>query len=548
MFRLATPQNTRRARPQVGHITPVTLPSKGMNARDTFQAMGPQYAISLINVVVESYGVRTRRGYSDWAIQFAGAPVPVWTVMSYHPPSDELPSAPTPAGRLFASKDGMLYDVTEGGLGPWLPEAGVTGGSDFWTGINFNNVGGSFLVVTNDAGGYAYYDGTSWTTPVMGAGVGQIGNVDPLTFAFVVEFKKRLWFVERNSTRAWYLPVSQITGDATMFDFGEQFRRGGYLVALANWTIDGGAGVDDYLVAVSSQGDVVLYQGSDPDNASTFGLRGVWDVGALPAGRRSVSNTGGDVLILSQFGVTPLSALLSSPTVGAIDERRLSYQIGPLIARLMRDYSSHPGWSVCFLPTEELVVITIPFQALDYGGSMFALKVPMGAWQVFRDAPYVSFCTVDATIFAGTHTTSKVVRAFDGEFDAVSLAGTGGRPIQCQVTPAYQHMGMPGQQKVWKLVRPTFVTSKPPTLTLQIMTDYGPPRPVLVPTLPLFDDSYWDNSFWNTGHWSGTYAPIAEWFGCRGVGYVGTVQMEYTTGGGTLLTSIDYWTEEGGVM
>src|SRR5262245_13134596 len=307
MFRLATDQNTPRARGQVGAITSLAIPAKGVNARDSLALMGPENAISLVNVLSEAYGLRTRKGYTEWATNLPplspSGVVPVSTMMHYYPATAvvtpltraikarstplhlmqaEGRSAPVPpVGKLFAARGGSLYNVTATGVGPWTAETGISGASDFWTWLNFQNVAGSFLVVTNDAGKYAYYNGTAWTVPVMGTGAGQIDGVDPAKFCFVIEHKKRLWFIEKQTTKAWYLPVGQITGLAKPFNFGEQFRHGGHLVALACWTVDGGVGVDDYLVAVGSQGDVALYKGTDPDSASAWAIQGVWHIGAL---------------------------------------------------------------------------------------------------------------------------------------------------------------------------------------------------------------------------------------------------------------------------
>src|SRR5262245_37990728 len=152
MFANPNQQPVRRARPQVGHISPLGIPAKGMNARDMFAVMGPEYAISLVNVICEPYGLRTRKGYTEWATNLPGN-LPVSTVMSYYPATaspalalsapefsnlrkmmvEPRAAAVPPAGKLFAATNGRIYDVTAGGAGVWLPEAGVAGASDFWT-------------------------------------------------------------------------------------------------------------------------------------------------------------------------------------------------------------------------------------------------------------------------------------------------------------------------------------------------------------------------------------------------------------------------------
>jgi len=560
----------RRARQQVGNLTPLAIPSKGVNARDALAVMGPEFAIQLDNVIVEPYGLKTRKGYTEWATNLPGGNA-VSTVMSYYPSTatpalqvklpflrsdyarffvePALADPPPPAGKLFAATAGSIFDVTPGGVGPWAPQVGVGGGSDFWSWTNFQNIAGSFLTICNNLGGYAYYNGAAWSTPVQGVGVGQIGGVNPANFCYVTEHNKRLWFIEKGTTTAWYLPVGQITGAATSFTFGEQFKHGGALQELVSWTMDGGInGLNDYLVAISSQGDVVVYQGVDPNDPNDWRLVGVWYVGALAVGRRSVVNTGADVQILSHYGVTPLSLLLSAKELGTLELKRTSYLVSPLIARLMRDYSSLPGWGITVIPKEELMVVKVPTGVVEFGGQFLVLKVLTGAWSVLRDLPYADFVTIDSACFAGTRD-GRVVRAFNGALDNVRIASTIlGDPIQCRVTPAFQAMGTPGQQKVFKLVRPTFITTMTPSLTMQILTDYGLPRPATTPTLPTIEHSLWDQAKWNLNKWSGVKAPIKEWLGCHGVGFAGTVQLDYRCGGDTLLASIDFWTEQGGVL
>ena len=107
------------------------------------------------------------------------------------------------------------------------------------------------------------------------------------------------------------MPPDQITGEATLFDFGALWVRGGYLNQIITWTIDDGNGADDHLAAISSEGEVAIYQGIDPSDAEKWALQGVYYAGA-PVGRRSACRYGGDIAILTQFGLVILSNLLKS--------------------------------------------------------------------------------------------------------------------------------------------------------------------------------------------------------------------------------------------
>ena len=61
-------------------------------------------------------------------------------------------------------------------------------------------------------------------------------------------------------------------------DFGPLFYKGGYLVAVTDWTIDGGNGPQDYVAFISLRGQVALYAGTDPTNSSAWSLVGVFNL------------------------------------------------------------------------------------------------------------------------------------------------------------------------------------------------------------------------------------------------------------------------------
>src|SRR5690606_31868092 len=119
---------------------------------------------------------------------------------------------------------------------------------------------------------------------------------------------------ERNSMDLWYLPVSSIAGAAEAIPMGQIFRRGGHIVTVQTWTVDAGEGADDMLVILSSNGEVAVYQGYDPTDASAWKLVGVFYLGR-PVGQRPCIKFGGDLLIICEDGVFPLSTALMSADV-----------------------------------------------------------------------------------------------------------------------------------------------------------------------------------------------------------------------------------------
>jgi hypothetical protein len=561
-----------RAKPQVGKLVPMGIPHKGMNARAPFAVMEKDYAISAVNVFVETFGLRSRKGYTEWANTIPGGATPVATLLSYYPATTDAPIPPTtlvppmvsfgdwpffavpnsspPAGKLFAAKNGHLYDITAGGVGPWTAQASVTGLTDYWTWLNFQNIAGTFLVACNDGGGYSYYDGAAWHTPTLGTGIGQISGCDPAKFCFVMLYKRKLWFIEKNSTRAWYLPVDQITGTVVDFDFGSQLPHGGHLAAMETWSMDSGAGMEDQLVAVASQGDVAVYKGVDPADPTDFGKVGTFYVGPLPVGRRQLKASGGDVLILSQFGLSVVSKIILQTNDAAQQQQHQSYLVDPFISRLMISYAGSQGWQVNSVPREEIITIGIPRALGTVGGDYLAMKTPTAAWSRLLNTNYAYVVTVGSQVFAGTFD-GRVVKAYNGPLDNVTIAEPDkGLPIQCQVIPAYSDLGAPGLQKKLMLLRPTFLATTKPSLGIKVLTDYGPAAFSEVPTLPAGNPvSKWDDGFlWDIAKWRGTTIPIHAFFGISGLGFAFTPQLDYTCGGDTLLTAIDVWAEAGGVL
>jgi len=555
MFRFHAPERVPRAKAPTSKLASLPIPYKGLNARSPFSVMPPEYGVALNNVLVETFGLRTRRGWREWATNIPGGTVPVGTVMHYYPagavpaPSTTypVPTLPTVVGQLFAAKDSAVYDVTAGGGGPWVAEAGIAGVTDLWTTVNLQNIAGSFLLAVNDGGGYAYYNGSTWTTPISGTAPGDIDGVNPSDFCNICTYKKRVWFVEKGTTRAWYLGVDQITGVATSFDFGSQFDHGGELVALVNWTIDSGKGMDDQLVAVSSQGDVVIYTGIDPDTASTFNIVGTYYVGPLPAGYRQCVSMGGDVLILSQYGLQQVSKLIQATSLSAQVLQQDTYVIDPLIASIMREVSAYNGWQIMDCAKEELLVVGIPQEATDYGDAMFGFKTTTKAWSVLWSTGYEHLLNVGGTVWGGTHD-GDVCIAFYGPLDGVTLDSTGGTGIQCRVTPSYSVLENPSIQKRFVLVRPCFLATVTPDVSITILTDYSLPQDINVPTYPTSVGAKWDISDWDEGLWAGIRPTIREWIGIKGVGFAVTPQIDYMSGGDTLLTSIDMLWEPGGIL
>jgi hypothetical protein len=189
-----------------------------------------------------------------------------------------------PAGtrKLFGATSSAIYDATTAGAVGAAAVSSLTSGQ--WSHTMFATAGGNFLVACNGADDVRNYDGSSWTTP-------SITGVTSANLIQVAVHMSRLWFVEKNTLKVWYLSTNAISGSATSIDFGSLSRLGGHLVGMTSWSRDGGAGIDDIAVFVTSRGEVHVYEGADPSSTTTWSRVGTFKI-AEPIGRRCFIKAG----------------------------------------------------------------------------------------------------------------------------------------------------------------------------------------------------------------------------------------------------------------
>ncbi|MGO7428545.1 hypothetical protein ACCT09_54750, partial [Rhizobium ruizarguesonis] len=92
------------------------------------------------------------------------------------------------------------------------------------------------------------------------------GIPDASLLIAVTAYRSRLWFIEKNSTNVWYLATDAVSGTATVLPVGGNMKYGGTLIAINVWTIPVSTGLQQCLVLISSEGEVIVFQGSDPSS------------------------------------------------------------------------------------------------------------------------------------------------------------------------------------------------------------------------------------------------------------------------------------------
>ena len=494
---------TKGSRTAVSMSVSLPAPVGGWNARDSLTAMKPEDAAVMENWFPLTTECQLRKGYSKYA---TGLPGQVETLMAY---SAGLTS------KFFAISGGNFYDVSSPGAVGAAVATGKT--NSRWQYTNMATAGGNFLYAANGVDKPMLYSGTTWTQ-IDGASTPSITGVTTTTLTSPIVFKNRVWFVGKNSLKTWYLPVSSVGGAANPIDVSAVAQHGGYIVAHATWTIDAGTGVDDYYVIVTSEGEVIVYQGTDPSSASTWALKGVWALGS-PVGERCFYKFAGDLLYISQDGLVPMAGALQSsrvnPRVAITDKIQFA------ISSSVSSYSSNFGWSLLYYAPENMLILNIPTieGVTQEQYAMNTISTSWGrftgwnanCWELFNDQPY----------FGGN---GYVGKAWDTNAD--DGANINGVCIQ-----AFSTYGAPGNLKRWTMTRPIFRASGRPSLQGAMNVDFDLSTNTAPLTFSPVTYGAWDSAVWDATQWGQDLVIQQSWQGVSGVGYYGAPQMRVSCAG-----------------
>jgi len=547
LFPVSGPRGPRKAQllqpvPPELKCVPVPPPMGGINAVDGLYGMAsrsPEDSIFQYNLIPAQYGTKVRTGYQDWATGVGTNGIR--TVMPYTGTSSA-------ANRLWVMANNGIYNVSTSVASPVVtvtfPVIDSDSGYGQWT--NYATAAGHFGLYCDETNGYYVYTetGATWAKVAMGGGATQVSNVDPALFVMPIIYKERVWFVERDSSRAWYLPTGAIFGAATVFNFGTKFKKGGVLVALYNWTVDGGEGTNDYLVAVSSAGDVILYLGDDPATASTFTQQGQWYIGPPPAGRRVGGSFGGELYLLSTYGIIPLTRLIAGALIQQ-DDIYLSRKINPLINYQMTLSRQSLGWEVRLISTENLLLCSVPAR-LGFEDIQFVQALNSKGWAVYRDIPYFTGDTWEGQFYIGTADNRILIHT--GTQDEVDLDGENGVAINWSALSVFQEYGEIGRFKITQFIRPVFEAAQAPSYSVEARYDYNLSEVLPPPAASVVGGSVWDSGIWDSSLWGGDLVEVEKPVGGSGIGRNIAVAINGSSSSPTILIRYDLMFTTGGVL
>ena len=273
--------------------------------------------------------------------------------------------------KLFAATSTSIFEATTPGA---VGAAVVTGiVASVWSNINFTTSGGVFLVACATGNDRRLYNGATWGT------IPAITGVAANLLSQVSSYSNRLFFVESGTANAWYLTPDAVGGAATKFPLGGEFKSGGALLATGTWSSDAGDSPRSMWVAVSVEGDVVVYEGADP---ATWSKRGNYKI-PRPLGINCMFPTGGDLAIMTEAGLFAMSQIVSLDTA-ALSRESVSKNIRTLWREIANGQSSTvERWQMVRIDAAGFAIV-MPVKSGQGASQQLVANMETGAWAVWK--------------------------------------------------------------------------------------------------------------------------------------------------------------------
>lgn len=474
----------RPNRKAVSRTASIPAPIGGWDAQNALADMPLENAVILDNFVPRTGYVEMRRGSFGQATSVGTGGIQ--TLMTWRGVADKL---------LACTAVGSIYDVTTQGTA--APSALYTGGTaGKWESTNFANSAGTWTIAVNGVDTPIKFDGTTVTTTAFTA-----SGLTPTTLNLIMTHKRRLHLGEKNTLHVWFpTSVDALAGACGLLDLGPVFNRGGVLAAIGTTSLNYGLGLDDFAVYVTTKGQVAMYQGTDPGDATAWALVGVYDIG-YPVGPRSLVKYGGDLAVITTSGIVPLSQAIrldraQDDTVALTQRIQNAFQQSTVL---------YPpgtfGWQGVLYPQGSLAIFNVPSSPAQ----QYVQNLQTGAWCRFTGINATCWAIANSNAYFATGST---VYQWD-------LGGDdGGVPITYDLKTAFTSFRASGQKR-FTMLRPLMNTVGWIQPAVEMDVDYRDAVPTA--TAIVIDVS--------------SLVPTARytWSAVSGIGFVGSVRMRIMT-------------------
>lgn len=472
----------------------VPAPTQGWDTDTPVAELPMTRARKLENWIPKGVSLEMRKGHSDWVTGISAA---VETLMGYNAGA---------ASTLFAASGTVIYNVTTNGAVGAAVVTALT--SARFSYVNFTTSGGSFLWICNGVDDPRTWSGAAWAVPALT----MPGTFTDNDIEHVMAFKERLFFLMKNTLTFCYLGTQAISGSPAQFPLGAVFNYGGRLVDASALSRDGGDGLDDLAVFLTSEGEIAVYQGTNPGDAAAWALVGVYYVGE-PIGDRALVDLGDDLGVITLNGLVSIKTIMAG-SVQVVPP--LSTVIGTPWQTASALGRALDGWEGIFVPTQELLIINAPSSTTVAG--QFVRHRVSGGWAKFSGWNFACFEFFQGQLYAGGQA-GNVQKCFDGYDDD-------GSDVVGALETAWSTLGTP-QLKTLLEVRALVSTVTSAVYRIVGRTDFR-----TLPVLPAFPSAtvtnagIWGTGLWGTALWGGEDFTTRQWRTISGEGQSISLCME----------------------
>lgn len=467
----------------------IPSPTQGWYVGDNLSEAPKGTAYILDNAFPQLDYVRMRGGSAAYATGMPNAAVQ--TLIPYNGAA---------ASKLFAVCSGSIYDVSSAGA---VGAAAVTGlnASANMEFIQYTNTGASWIIAVNGVDPAQLYNGSAWVAAPAITGLTG-GNL-----AFVWACKNHIYGIQAGSLNAWYLGTDAIGGAATSFPLSSIFKWGGYLQCGTSWAINATNGLYELCVFLSSEGEIAIYDGLNPAD-TTWKLLGTYKI-SKPLGRRCLLKTGGDVAVMTEDGIVPLSKVMQLDQI-ALQNVAVTKPIAPAWRDAVLARQGLSGWQVTTWPLQSMGIINLP-KVSTGDKTQFVANVRTGAWCRYLGWDANCFAVYNNNLYYGS-SDGRVMQAETGGQDD-------GANFTLTVFPSYNDLGSAATTKHVKMVRPRIQSAYPVTPQVTVKVDFDTTKPN-DPTASSAEvtGALWDTALWDVAVWPAVLTDLSLWVDAEGFG------------------------------
>ena len=405
---------------------------------------------------------------------------------------------------------GKIYKiVTSGPTTGTLYLTNITG-TFHGTGSITGSLGGS---ATSTSGAVAVVPGITFT-----------GGLTTADMSYVWAYRNRLWFIQKNSLNAWYMDnVDAIGGSPEVYPLGGILQKGGSLMWGAAWALERGAsgGLSDQLVITSDQGEAAIFQGTYPNDTTTWKPTGVYRLGT-PLGKRAFFRGGGDIAVATSVGLVPLSKAISLD-VTALAQAAVSYNIQDAwqTATETRGISD---WQCTIWPEKKMAVISPPITNGSYDPVLFISNTETGAWCRYTNWDARALTVFNGDMYFGGLGGLVYKANISGLDDAQTYTGA--------YIPLFDDLGSPANRKVSQMGRAVCRARTKLTYSLKFKSDFNTTLDALPGAVLSATGSAWGVGVWGEAVWGSDASSslTQDWKSVGGTGYAISMAYQVTSG------------------